>query len=62
MTVGTLMEYLEDYPEDAEVVIKASNSMYVDNIYDVNEKELRSFYGDDHDVVVLEADSQLGAV
>jgi hypothetical protein len=62
MTIKTLVLYLQDFPEDAEVVMQASNSMYIDSVCDVTQKELMPFYGEGHDVVVIEAGAQIGAV
>lgn len=62
MTVRELIEELECFDGDMEVVIKASNSMYVDGISGATEKELRSFYGSDRNVLVILPDGQLGAV
>lgn len=62
MTVRELIEELECFDEDMEVVMRPSNSMYVDGIYGVITKELRAFYGEDRDVLVLTSDGQEGAV
>lgn len=62
MTVRELINELEYYDDDMEVVMKPSNSMYVDGIVETETNELRSFYGDDREVVVLTSDGQEGAV
>ena len=62
MTVGELRELLEDYDDEMEVVMKPSNSMYVDGFSGAREKELRSFYGEDRMVLVLTSSGQEGAV
>ena len=38
MTVGELRELLEEFDEDMEVVMKPSNSIYVDGILGVKTK------------------------
>jgi hypothetical protein len=62
MTVKDLIDVLEELDEDMEVVFQGANSGgYVDGFSsEYEEKELRSFYGNDRDVVVLYASSQLG--
>lgn len=45
MTVGELREILEEFDDDMEVVIKPSNSIYVDGIRGVKTKELRPYWG-----------------
>jgi len=62
MTVRNLIDVLENYDEDARVVIKSCNSMYVDDIESAYEYEIRSFYGNDFNAVVICGDSQCGAV
>lgn len=62
MTVRELIEELECFDEDMEVVMRPSNSMYVDGINGAITKELRAFYGEDRDVLVLTSDGQEGAV
>lgn len=62
MTVRELIDELEYYDDDMEVVMRPSNSIYVDGISIVDTKELRSFYGDDRDVLALMSDGQIGAI
>lgn len=62
MTVADLISELECYDEDMEVIIKGSNSMYVDSIRTTMESEVRAFYGDDWSAVVICGDEQVGAV
>ena len=62
MRVSDLIRELEYFDENLQVVIQSSNSMYVDDICGTTEKELRSFYGRDRSVLVIVADSQVGAV
>lgn len=62
MTVGELMEELQFYDEEMEVVMKPSKSLYAEDVADTAIKQMASFYGSDRDVVVLTSDQQLGAV
>lgn len=62
MTVRELIYELEQYDEDMEVVMKPSNSMYVDEIAGSDCEELRAFYGENQEVVVLGSGGQCGAV
>lgn len=62
MTVRELIEELECFDEDMEVVMKPSNSMYVDGINGASTEELRAFYGDDREVLVITSSGQEGAV
>ena len=62
MKVKTLIEELENYDGDMEVVMGSTNSMYVNSILNARKKELRSFWGKDRDVLVLVAEDQVGAV
>lgn len=62
MTVKDLIYELETFDGDMEVLIQSTNTMYVDSIYGAEEKELRAFYGDDRDVLVVVAGGQIGAV
>lgn len=62
MTVRELIEELECFDDDMEVVMKPSNSMYVDRINGTATKELRAFYGENRDVLVITSDGQQGAV
>lgn len=62
MTVRDLIDELENYDEDLEVVFRGSNTMYVDSIETTDINEVRAFYGNDWKAVVLYADQQVGAV
>ena len=62
MTVRELIEELECFDEDMEVVMQTSNSMYVDGINGASTEELRAFYGDDREVLVITSSGQEGAV
>ena len=62
MTVGELKELLEDFNDDMEILMKPSNSIYADGISGIREKELRAYYGEDREVLVLTSSGQEGAV
>ena len=62
MTVRELINELECFDDDMKVVMKPSNSMYVDGISCTDTRELRAFYGENKDVLVLFSDGQVGAV
>ena len=62
MTVGELRELLEEFDEDMEVVMKPSNSIYVDGILGVKTKELRPYWGNDREVLVITSSGQEGVV
>ena len=62
MTVRELIEELECFDEDMEVVMRPSNSMYVDGINGASTEELRAFYGDNKEVLVSTSSGQEGAV
>ena len=62
MTVRELIEELEGFDGDMEVVMKPSNSMYVDGISGVRTKELSAFWGKDRNVLVITSSGQEGAV
>lgn len=61
MTVGELISELEFFDEDMEVVIKGSNSMYVDEVGSTTEMEVQAFMGDDCSAVVICGSQQVGA-
>ena len=62
MTVKELKELLEEFDDNMEVVMKPSNSTYVDGILGAREKELRAYFGQNRDVLVLTSSGQEGAV
>ena len=62
MTVGELIEELERYNSNNKVLIKPCNSMYVEHIDCACLDEVRAFYGNDYNAVVIYAESQAGAV
>lgn len=62
MRVGELISWLNEFNNDMDVVIQASNSMYVDDIFSVEQTEMRAFWGEDREVCVITSDGQAGAV
>lgn len=62
MTVRELIEELECYYYDMEVVMKPSNSIYVDSIRCARKKEMTAMFGKDREVLVILSDGQEGAV
>ena len=62
MTVRELIEILEGFNGDMEVVMHPSNSMYVDGIDGASTEELRAFYGENRKVLVISSSGQKGAV
>lgn len=62
MTVRELIEKLECYNDDMEVVMRPINSIYVDGINEAITMELRAFWGNNREVLVLTSDGQEGAV
>ena len=62
MTVRELIEILEGFNGDMEVVMQPSNSMYVDGIDGASTEELRAFYGENRKVLVISSSGQKGAV
>lgn len=62
MTVKELIDELKYFDGNMEVVMKPSNSMYVNSISHADTKELRAFYGKDRNVVTLISYGQEGAV
>lgn len=62
MTVRELIEILEGFNGDMEVVMQPSNSMYVDGIDGASTEELRAFYGENRKVLVISSSGQKGSV
>ena len=63
MTVGELKDLLYDFDESAEVVFQPTNSSYAEDFSDiVDVAEVRSFYGNDFEAVVLVSGGQVGGV
>ena len=61
MRVKDLINELKGYDEDMDVVIKPSNSTYVDDIYSTDEDRIRSFHGDDFNAIIIYGSDQCGA-
>ena len=63
MTVGELIAVLEGYDENKEIVFRPMNSDYVESFsYDISENDMRAFWGEDRDVLVVTASDQIGMV
>ena len=66
MTVRDLIEMLEGFDGDMEVLIGMQQSygsdFAMDIAYDIEEHKINAFYGDDYRAVVLTEGSQLGTV
>lgn len=62
MTVKELIEELERFDADMEVVMQPSNSMYIYGISGASTKKLRTFYGENREVLVITSSGQEGAV
>lgn len=62
MTVRDLIDELENYDEDMEVVFRGSNAMYVETIGTTGTNEIKAFYGKNWEAVVLYGNQQVGAV
>lgn len=64
MRVIDLIGILEYYDDDTEVCFQPCNSMYVDGISYGEEsmEEVRMFYGNDREFLVLKSGGQLGAI
>lgn len=66
MTVRELIDILESYDDDMEVIIGMRQTYGTDFAmeinYDVEERKIRAFYGKDYKAVVITEGSQCGAV
>lgn len=63
MTVGSLITELENLDPNTEIVLKPTNSMYVESFdYEIERKEIRAFWGEDREVYVIMSGGQVGAV
>ena len=60
--VRELIEELECFDEDMDVVMQPNNSMYVYGINGASTEELRAFHGDNREVLVITSNGQEGAV
>lgn len=64
MTVKKLIEILEDFNEDSRVVLAdiGRYSHYANNVCEVQEMQLDSFYGEDETVTCIIMGNQVGSV
>lgn len=62
MTVRELIEILNEYNDNAKVVLKPSNSEYVENIGDIGRKEISSLHGKDFNALVINGDGGCGSI
>lgn len=66
MTVRDLINILEDYDDDMEVKIGMRQTygtdFAMDVEYDIEERKIRAFYGNDYKAVVITEGRQCGAV
>ena len=62
MTVEELIDALSYFDPNMKVAFQACNSMYVDAISSLDIKEVRRFYGEDKDYLIIFSDGQIGAV
>lgn len=66
LTVGELIDMLEDFDRDMPVKIGMMQRYGTDFAYniceEIEEHKIRAFYGDDYKAVVLKEGSQIGAV
>jgi hypothetical protein len=64
MTVKKLIEILEDFDEDSRVVLAdiGRYSHYANNVCEVQEMQLNSFYGEDETVICIIMGNQVGSV
>lgn len=64
MKVKDLIEILEDFDEDSRVVLAeiGRHSHYANNVCDVQDMRLNSFYGEDETVTCIIMGNQVGSV
>ena len=62
MTVRELIDELNRFEDDIEVVMKPCNSDYVHNICEAERRNVRGFWNDKTENVVLFAYDQTGAI
>lgn len=64
MKVKDLIEILEDFDEDSRVVLADIGRYchYANNVCDVQEMHLDSFYGEDETVICIIMGNQVGSV
>lgn len=61
MTVGELIEILDEWDPDDEVAIMVDHYMYSPS-YESEKREVIAFYGEDYGAVTLRLDRQIGGV
>lgn len=61
MTVGELKAELEQFNDDDEVVMRPTNSYYVDGISYADSKDITALYDSNFRAVVLYSAGQVGA-
>jgi hypothetical protein len=66
MTVRDLIEELENFDGDMEVLIgmrqQYGSDFAMDIEYDIEKRNVRAFYGDDYKAVIITEGSQCGVV
>ena len=64
MTIRELKEILASFDDNAIVVIKPSNTRYVESVneYGIKTRDITAFYGDDFNAVVISTGEQLGSI
>ena len=63
MRVSELIEVLSNYDEDMQIVFQPQNSDYVELFSDdLEEMEVRRFYGEPRDYLVMSSNGQIGMV
>lgn len=62
MTVKDLINELQHFDEDMQVVLQSGNSNYAEGISFAVKRELAPFRGPDRNVVVIIAGSQCGTI
>lgn len=61
MTVKELIDELQTYDYDMEVVMKPENSRYVHSPSSSKKREINSFWGNDYEAIVIKCE-QVGAI
>ena len=62
LTVGELRSILSRFDADTPVVIKSSNSRYVDNVKGVRSDSVRAMWRADFDAVIISGKEQVGSI
>ena len=61
MTIRELINELQEYDENIEIVFNPENSDYVDSPRSIQKKEVRAFWGKDYKAIVIKGE-QVGMV